>query len=345
MGGRYLVLCFFATADAKGRRAIAEVLEHTDVFDDKFASFFGVSLDPRDETQRRVSARLPGYRFFWDFTGEISKLYGAIPNDDSPPTKTTPLHRMWFVIDPTLRILKIVPFEQNGGDAKEVVNFVRSLPPPALYAGFEVQAPVLILSNVFERQFCDKLIALYDNNGGSETGFMREVGGRTVEINDHSHKCRRDYTIEDREVAKQINQRFARTVLRELLKAYQYKATAIERYLVGCYRAEDGGHFAPHRDNTTKGTAHRRFAASVNLNSDFDGGEVSFPEYGPRGFKPPPGGAVVFSCSLLHSVSSVKRGRRYAFLPFIYDDDAAKIRAANNQFLGEDVGTSSQGAP
>jgi predicted 2-oxoglutarate/Fe(II)-dependent dioxygenase YbiX len=133
--------------------------------------------------------------------------------------------------------------------------------------------------------------------------------------------------------------------LRELLKAYQYKATAIERYLVGCYRAEDGGHFAPHRDNTTKGTAHRRFAASVNLNSDFDGGEVSFPEYGPRGFKPPPGGAVVFSCSLLHSVSSVKRGRRYAFLPFIYDDDAAKIRAANNQFLGEDVGTSSQGAP
>jgi peroxiredoxin len=181
MGGRYLVLCFFATADAKGRRAIAEVLEHTDVFDDKFASFFGVSLDPRDETQRRVSARLPGYRFFWDFTGEISKLYGAIPNDDSPPTKTTPLHRMWFVIDPTLRILKIVPFEQNGGDAKEVVNFVRSLPPPALYAGFEVQAPVLILSNVFERQFCDKLIALYDNNGGSETGFMREVGGRTVE--------------------------------------------------------------------------------------------------------------------------------------------------------------------
>ncbi len=134
VGGRYIVLCFFATADAKGRSAIAEVLEHTDVFDDNFASFFGVSLDPRDETQGRVSARLPGYRFFWDFTGEISKLYGAIPNDDNPRTEKTPLRRMWFVIDPTLRILKIVPFEQNGGDAKEVVNFVRSLPPPALYA-------------------------------------------------------------------------------------------------------------------------------------------------------------------------------------------------------------------
>jgi predicted 2-oxoglutarate/Fe(II)-dependent dioxygenase YbiX len=74
------------------------------------------------------------------------------------------------------------------------------------------------------------------------------------------------------------------------------------------------------------------------LNADFDGGEVSFPEYGPRGFKPEPGGAVVFSCSLLHSVSKVTRGARYAFLPFIYDEEAAKIRAANHAFLAQDQG-------
>src|SRR5215207_10720033 len=64
--------------------------------------------------------------------------------------------------------------------------------------------------------------------------------------------------------------------------------------------AEDG---RAHRDNTTKGTAHRWFAVSINLNSESEGGEVSFPEYGPRSFKPPPGGAVVFSCSILHGVS------------------------------------------
>ena len=28
---------------------------------------------------------------------------------------------------------------------------------------------------------------------------------------------------------------------------------------------------------------------------------------------------------------------RYAFLPFLYDDAAAKLRAANNEFLGEGV--------
>jgi predicted 2-oxoglutarate/Fe(II)-dependent dioxygenase YbiX len=107
---------------------------------------------------------------------------------------------------------------------------------------------------------------------------------------------------------------------------------------VSCYAAEEGGHFRAHRDNTTKGTAHRRFAVSLILNDEFEGGEVSFPEYGPRGYKPPAGGAVVFSCSLLHSVSKITGGRRYAFLPFIYDDEAAKIREANNQFLGEGVG-------
>ncbi len=77
---------------------------------------------------------------------------------------------------------------------------------------------------------------------------------------------------------------------------------------------------------------------SINLNGDFDGGEVSFPEYGTRSYKAPPGGAVVFSTPLLHAVSKVTRGRRYAFLPFLYDEAAAKIREANDQYLGEGSG-------
>ena len=58
-----------------------------------------------------------------------------------------------------------------------------------------------------------------------------------------------------------------------------------------------------------------------------------FPEYGPRGYKPPPGAAIVFSCSLLHAVSRVTAGRRYAFLPFMYDDEAAALREKNSGSL------------
>jgi predicted 2-oxoglutarate/Fe(II)-dependent dioxygenase YbiX len=125
-----------------------------------------------------------------------------------------------------------------------------------------------------------------------------------------------------------------RRIVPGITKAYQFKVTRMERYIVSCYAAEDEAHFRAHRD----GTAHRRFAVSVNLNDDFEGGEVSFPEYGPQGFKAPAGGAVVFSCSLLHAVSKVKSGRRFAFLPFLYDDAAAKIRAENNAFLGGEIG-------
>ena len=203
-----------------------------------------------------------------------------------------PLRRIWVVLDPTLRVLKVIPFVQDGGDAKELVSFLKSLPPPSRFAGFQVQAPILVLPNVFEPEFCEKLIALYEAHGGEESGFMRQVEDKTVLLHDHTHKRRRDHIIEDKDIIKEAQQRFRRSVVPELLKTYQYKATRMERYLVGCYRVEDAAHFV-------------------------DGGEISFPEYGPKGFKPSPGTAVVLSCSLLHAVSEVTRGRRYAFLPFM----------------------------
>jgi hypothetical protein len=47
---------------------------------------------------------------------------------------------------------------------------------------------------------------------------------------------------------------------------------------------------------------------------------------------------VVFSCSLLHEVLPVTAGRRFAFLPFLYDEAAARLRLENNRHLDERVG-------
>jgi predicted 2-oxoglutarate/Fe(II)-dependent dioxygenase YbiX len=105
----------------------------------------------------------------------------------------------------------------------------------------------------------------------------------------------------------------------------------MERYIIGCYSADESGHFEAHRDNTMLISAHRRFAVTINLNDDYDGGELSFPEYSPRKFKSPIGCAVVFSCSMLHAVATVTRGRRYAFLPFLFDEAAAKILEQNRR--------------
>jgi peroxiredoxin len=335
VAGRYLVLGFYGSAgDELGRAAIDAILRQRHLFDDVKASFFGISIDPTDEAEGRIAESLPGIRYFLDFDLAISRLYGAAPVDAQAGQGELPFRRFWMVLDPTLRIRGIFPFDQ----VDQLFDFVAALPPAARYAGVEIQAPVLYLPNVFEPEFCRHLIGLYERGGGEVSGFMREVDGKTVAIQDKNHKQRRDYNIVDDGVIAATRARIRRRVVPEIKKVHQFEVTRMERYIVCCYDADEGGHFRAHRDNTTSGTAHRRFAVSINLNDDFDGGEVSFPEYGPRSFKAPPGGAVVFSCSLLHAVSRVTRGRRYAFLPFLYDDAAAKIREANNQFLGEGVG-------
>ena len=63
-------------------------------------------------------------------------------------------------------------------------------------------------------------------------------------------------------------------------------------------------------------------------------GMLRFPEFGQQLYQPPAGGTVVFSCSLLHEATPVASGVRYAFLPFLYDDAAAKIRQENLRFVG-----------
>ncbi|MBX3577805.1 MAG: 2OG-Fe(II) oxygenase [Rhizobiaceae bacterium] len=336
-GGRYIVLCLFGTAgDAHGQAMLSIVDEHRALFDDQRLSFFGVSFDPADQASGRVAESLPGVRHFWDFDGTIGRLYGAVDVDAAGGASA--IRRQWIVLDPSLRVLKVVAAAPDAAERTEVAAYLATLPPVGDAAGFSVQAPIIVLPNVFEPELCQELIALYDAHGGTESGFMREVDGKTVAVSDHRHKRRADYLITDEALVGRLQARFRRRVIPEIRKVHQFEVTRMERYIVACYDSKDGGHFGAHRDNTTKGTAHRRFAASINLNGEFEGGEVWFPEYGRRSFKPPPGGAVVFSCSLLHAVTPVTTGRRFAFLPFLYDDAAAKIREANNQFLDASVG-------
>jgi predicted 2-oxoglutarate/Fe(II)-dependent dioxygenase YbiX len=107
----------------------------------------------------------------------------------------------------------------------------------------------------------------------------------------------------------------------------------MDRYIVACYDSAVGGHFYRHRDNVNAGAQHRRFAVSLNLNSDYEGCDLVFPEFGRRAYRAPHGGAVVFSCGALHQVTPVTRGRRYAFLAFLYGEADAASRERNSARL------------
>jgi peroxiredoxin/predicted 2-oxoglutarate/Fe(II)-dependent dioxygenase YbiX len=328
IAGRYLVLCFYAsTADPQGEAAIAAMMRNRNLFDDDHASFFGVCLDPSDEAQSKVRESMPGIRFFWDFDAAVSRLYGAV--SEAVAGQPSHLRRFWIVVDPTLRILAKIPFDLLDPQHDAVFAFLNSQRHPSRYAGFEIPAPVLIIPHVFESALCQQLIGIYNTQGGGESGVMRMVDGRVQGVLDNSFKRRKDVTIEDPQLQLTLQKRIRDRVLPQIEQLFFMKMTRMERYIVGCYAAEDGGHFRPHRDNNTAITAHRRYAVSINLNGDFKGGEVSFPEYNRTGYKAPPGWAVIFPCAILHSVSRVTEGMRYAFLPFVYDESGRAIRDRN----------------
>jgi peroxiredoxin len=321
--GRAVLLLFFGTAaDAAGAAALAKVVERHDLFDDDHASFFGITVDPSDAEQKRIRRRLPGLRFFLDYDRAISRAFGAAANDDSGQYRPH-----WLLLDRTLRVVGSFPI-QEGDRALESLAALAGAPEPSDWA------PVVAVPNVIEPELCRQMIDAYEADGGEESGFMRDVGGMTRSVLDPSHKVRRDYLIQDPDLAQQLNLRIIHRLLPLVRRTFQFEATRVERLLVGCYEAETGGHFRPHRDNTTKGTAHRRFAVTINLNAEeYEGGDLRFPEFGQRSYRAPTGGAIVFSCSLLHQAMPVTSGRRFAFLPFLYDEAGASLRQANAHFL------------
>src|SRR5262249_2971307 len=242
------------------------------------------------ESEKRIANSYPGVRFLYDFDHAVSRACGALPRSPAVPNLSL-LNRNWIVVDPTLHVLRVFPFSANDDD--QVFAFLDSLPAPAKFGGIEIPAPILLLPNVFEPALCAHLIELHEADGGYESGVVRDGG---TNVMDQDFKRRRDYTITDEGLIRQLQQRIVRRVNSEIQKLFFMRITRMERYIVGCYAAEDGAHFMPHRDNGPGLTAHRRFAVSINLNGDFDGGEVIFPEYNPKGYKAPPGWAVVFPC-------------------------------------------------
>jgi predicted 2-oxoglutarate/Fe(II)-dependent dioxygenase YbiX len=174
-------------------------------------------------------------------------------------------------------------------------------------------APVLVLPRVFEPDFCTQLIRLWGKGDHQDSG----VSSRYGNVNLSHLKRTEDYTIVEPMLLKAVSDRLAYRIGPELTKVFAYdREFTFDSHVVLSYSAEGRHFFGAHRDNRAPTTANRSFAVSLNLNDDFDGGELSFPEYAGVRISPPLGGAAVFSCSLLHVALPVTRGRRYVLTTF-----------------------------
>ena len=221
------------------------------------------------------------------------------------------------LLDANQRVLTVL--EGTGDDlVNSVLEFYAKRPavPPKQLR--RATAPVLIIPDLLDPEMCKALIDMF-NTGKVEEGTVGSVlSGQELQRVHHTRKKRLDYKIEDPEQQRTLQNVIGRRIAPELSKASHFEGFRFDRFLVCRYAADREDRFRTHRDNVSPETADRRFAMTLNLNGDeYEGGELVFPEYGPDGYKPGNGGAVVFSCSLLHEALPVTKGVRYALLTFL----------------------------
>jgi peroxiredoxin/predicted 2-oxoglutarate/Fe(II)-dependent dioxygenase YbiX len=324
MGGYRAVLFFFgSSSNPQVKAALLAFCQAQPRFTQLGIHFFGISIDPNDRILEQQVPQSDFFHWLWD-SGEISIRYGLCQLGENGRGIT--YDPTTLVLDENLRILNLFPLESHIDHAKQVLDYLESLPPTAPPRLIKQQAPVLLIPQVLSPEFCQRLIDYYKANGGQESGFMRQDGEKTVVVLDPSIKRRRDWLITDPDLINEINTLLSRRVIPEIKKAFQFKVTCFERYVVGCYESSNQGFFQPHRDNTAVGTVHRRFALTLNLNAGYEGGQLRFPEYGIDLYAPEAGSALVFSCSLLHEATPVTQGQRFVLLSFFYGDEDAKLR-------------------
>ena len=196
-------------------------------------------------------------------------------------------------------------------------------------AVIQSQAPVLLLERVADEALCRALIDYWERHD-KLTNTIDAPGGNVASAD---LKRRQDVQVDDPALFTPLRDALVRRISPLIFQAFHTTINVLEAPVVGCYDTESGGWFRRHRDNMTRMTANRQFAITLNLNSgeEYDGGEVRFPEFGRQLYRPVAGGALVFSCSLLHEVVPVTRGRRLGLFTFMstHGRDPAFTRPAS----------------
>jgi predicted 2-oxoglutarate/Fe(II)-dependent dioxygenase YbiX len=320
--GRWILLAFLGPlAESHAQSRLATLVKQAALCSVDHLIIYVVLATPPDDVGPLLAMSGPVLTFITDYDGALSAYYGA---HEKPRT---------IALDPMLRAVANITCDHPDDHDKILDRLLLDLPSVDNSAGVPLSAPVLMVPRVFDFPLCNLLVTIYDDLGGTDSGFLIVRNSKPATATDHSKKRRQDLVITDTELRQIIRERIVTRLLPAIELYFQFKATHMDRYMVACYDSEIGGHFFRHRDNMNAGVEHRRFAVSLNLNSGYEGCDLIFPEFGRRTYRAPTGGAIVFSCGALHEVTPITKGRRYAFLPFLYGESEVKKSMENNALL------------
>jgi len=324
--GKPIFLAICAAAHREGlERGLSKVAAQAGNCEARGAQVMALSNAPVFEVAEVAKKLGITFPVFADPENRIAGQLLKAP-DGAPADTGEGYHFVAFLLDANQRVLESA---RGGADGESLLQRLERLsPPPPNGPVLQVGAPVLILPEIFERDLCEALIGAWTadhHEGVFSTGKedLKQAGGDKGTY-DPNQKKTLEHSLVDQDLRSRVALSLARRIAPELVKAYNYqKPFKFEAFTVMRYVPDRGDFFGIHRDDVRQNNK-RRFAASVNLNGGFEGGELQFPEYGRELYRAPAGAAAVFSTQLLHQALPVTMGERFVLTAFFCDpDDAA----------------------
>ena len=274
------------------------------------AKLFAMTLEP---AKVAMAEALP-FTVLLDRNGETFRAFNA----DSRTRPTT------IVLRPNQHVVAILK-DEAAAQPQDALAVVERLAAERRPVPMAPHPPVLIVPDVLSRTDCERLVNVYKTRGNV---FLEPRHGDEdistdykMRIPEYGRGDRIDHWLVEQDMVSLLDGRLSGRLFPEIRRAFQYQITRRERMRIGCYEGARGGEQHGHRDNSEPIAAYRRFAVSINLNTEaFEGGELRFPEFGDQRYRPETGAAIVFSCSLLHEAMHVTSGTRYVLLAFLFGE-------------------------
>ncbi|MEE8271610.1 MAG: redoxin domain-containing protein [Alphaproteobacteria bacterium] len=338
--GGPIVLHFFPSIGEAAHRAEFDrfVKRHAG-FATLGAQVMAIDTDTLDANILAAATDGVPFALLTDPGGRVHRQYGVPVPDPGQPAEPSARSIVTFVLDANQRVLETIQGRGMAPHAERALACLERSSPASAAETVTMTAPVLIVPRVLDRAFCRRLIEVWATRGNTESGTITlGKGGREAKTLRADVKRRRDHHVKDPALFREISDTVFARVAPEVGRAFDAELSRVEEFKIVRYDADEGGFFRPHRDNSVPARGQRRFAMTLNLNTeDYEGGELRFPEYGPNLYRPGTGDAVVFACSLLHEALDVTRGSRFVLLSFLLDRTPERWQRDRKRWLDANI--------
>lgn len=282
-----------------------------------------VAKPPATLKQFHQQYQLP-FALWSDPENEVSRVLGSYD------AKRRVVEPCCYTLTPNLRIQKQYPFRNS---AAAIGQILADVPHPTPLPGqiITMHAPVLIIPDVLTAEQCQRLKRHWQHSAQQEESVSSKPR--------KSNKPNIDIVLKEALMAE-VDYILGGTLFPEIEKVFGLKVTHRESYKISSYSAIGSRFLKQQRTNFERQLSHRRVAMFLNLNDDYEGGGLNFPEYGNFVYKPIAGDAIVFPCSLMYQMLPVILGKQLVMDSFFFGEaemphrlefvENAEAHASNN---------------